>query len=1601
MANKVIANLEVVLKGKNIQVVQKDLKNTKKVMDDTAASTKKAGTEVDKYGRKIKGTAGISSNSTKNFSKMQQNIGGNDGSGGLVRAYALLAANVFALTAAFGVLQRSAQIDQLTVSMEILSTRGGTSIDILSKKIVAASGGAIDLASSFRQVSLASSAGLNTAEIEGLTRVARGAAISLGRDLPDALDRIFRGAIKLEPEILDEIGLFVRVDEASRNYAQQLGRTVSSLSQVDKRQAFLNAILEQGTKKFDEYADAVEPDAFTKLAAALKDIAQDLTSFLNSALGPLVSFLAESRGVLSIVFVALAGSLLKQAIPALGQFTSQSAETAQMALADAQAYSKAVRQKANAQIDANLKRLRNEQKTNKAIARSAEEATQTGPKFRSRAKAAADARARLNEKGLTTSKRQKAVQEQIKVLEAAREKSKEKTVKIIDKELKLLAKEEAALEKILQTEKEIRDVKSGKRGVDPQSVAGRREASLADKALVTGALATTIGTAETAGVGEAFKVLGAESDKLKEKLNTNSKMTKAFRLGMFKLNGTVGILATGLQGLMATLMPYAIIIGAIVAVSAALFAKFATGQKELKALNSTIEDTNAITEKLNERFSKQIEIMNNLGGDSGFGTILQANIAFTKQSREVIGQIVKINKELKEFKTASNGLQNAWQAVLAAFGGGAENNAIEATSAAFKELVQAQIEAGKTDLAKVLLQDANVGEQTIAAFTGAEEASKRYSLAQQAVKQDSDLSKQTITQLFNQFSVLSKDFDATHYGMQNFTDEQKRMVLELFNSKDALQENSAALLNFEVKTEDAATAGKTFDAILKEQEIRLVSFQGALDGAGEAIGKLQQSFLVTTKVDEVVGSIESIRGSYMGLFDDLGSGVTSLNAETANDFLEKFGQQEFSKLFSPEEMSKIANIAKGELTDGFETPQAAADDLFKTLEEEFKQFQDDIITSKLELENLGKQLKTLQSASALGAQAGASIQQKVVDIATENKNIAITNQKALARTVGLEGENLATILNVIRGKTKENELTGALKQKFESLTETQKLALQNSDEAVRQKQVELTIQERLNDANEGAFGVVKENLKAQQKTLAISKELFNQEQKLVTLKQKLSAGGLGQNEILTQKQALETAEETFNMAVKEAALKTQLQVVDLEILKIRLDVLAKEDASKAAQYNALIATIGDQNSGIIGELNKGLNTALQVAGYSFADTVREGLIGGRGGGAGGIAQTMAKLSTFNKEKEIEKAEKERGMKLNAGAKLDDPEILALDAKIEALGALDSAYLKITGSMKLYAAQLSKLGPEGEASAALLNGIVTIGDGFKSMKTVLDESTSGTEKFAAVAEFASSSIGAIGDIMAANSRAQVAEIDQQIQAEKNRDGKSAESINKIKAMEKKKEMIQRKAFEQNKKIQLAQAVVNGMSAIQSGFATQPFFPVGIAMGIMATAMTAMQISAIRKQQFQGGAQETPAPQTALSVGKRSNAVDVSKRATGGELNYLRGGVTTGQNLGGAGGSFQGGAMGRKGYANGGDGIIVGERGPEVITPSAPVDITPNFALGGGTQNVNFTINAVDAAGVEDVLMNQRGNIIRMIREAANENGTMFLEEIDTQAYGSSR
>ena len=91
---------------------------------------------------------------------------------------------------------------------------------------------------------------------------------------------------------------------------------------------------------------------------------------------------------------------------------------------------------------------------------------------------------------------------------------------------------------------------------------------------------------------------------------------------------------------------------------------------------------------------------------------------------------------------------------------------------------------------------------------------------------------------------------------------------------------------------------------------------------------------------------------------------------------------------------------------------------------------------------------------------------------------------------------------------------------------------------------------------------------------------------------------------------------------------------------------------------------------------------------------------------------------------------------------------------------------------------------------------------------------------------------------------------------------------------------------------------------------------------------------------------------------------------------------GFNMGNIGGSHaQGGAVSK------GRPILVGENGPELFVPNQTGQITQNARGTGnsGAVNVNFTINAVNAAGIDQLLIERRGTISRIINESVNERG----------------
>jgi hypothetical protein len=325
MADKAI--FEIIVTNKGLKINQKGVDDlgasVERTKKKTEGATKASG---DFYNTQAKGVIGTA-NSTKSFSKLAETIGG--GGGGLVGAYATLAANAFAVSAAFNVLRRASATEQVLKGLEIQGARLGVTLTNTAMSVRALTGDMLSTADAMRAVAQASAAGFSQESIESLASLARDTSVALGRDLGDALDRLIKGTTKLEPELLDELGIMTKLGEATAVYALQTGKTVNSLTSFEKRQAFLNAVLQEGEDKFAGIGKQIEADPYQKLASTFSDLIQKVLELVD-ALGAstIVKALADNVYLLGAALLYFASTISRSLLPGLYAMSSGSQETA-------------------------------------------------------------------------------------------------------------------------------------------------------------------------------------------------------------------------------------------------------------------------------------------------------------------------------------------------------------------------------------------------------------------------------------------------------------------------------------------------------------------------------------------------------------------------------------------------------------------------------------------------------------------------------------------------------------------------------------------------------------------------------------------------------------------------------------------------------------------------------------------------------------------------------------------------------------------------------------------------------------------------------------------------------------------------------------------------------------------------------------------------------------------------------------------------------------------------------------------------------------------------------------------------------------------------
>ena len=1603
MANQeIVIRLRVDDKG-NLKVATKQAEKLSKSTDKAARSTERLQKSRDKYNRTEKGVAQISSNSTKNFSKMQQSIGGEGGgSGGLVRAYALLAANVFALTAAFGVLSRASQVEVLIESIERLEVVSGKSVTAVGRDLQASSRGALDFASSLRSVSLASSAGFNSDQIQELGEVATNASVALGRNLADGLDRIFRGVIKVEPELLDEIGLFVRVNEAATKYAARLGIAATDLTEFQKRQAFANEAITQGQQKFSVFSD-IDPAPLDRLSASLIDLSQSALSLITGVVNPILEFVLNNTTLLIGAFGGIVFALLKQVVPALGTFGLNAQKAAEQARKNVVA----VQERIKAQMQETIQQqIREKEEMLKTAQAARELATE---KRKAAESGLGGAEAKLQGKKLGRAKTEGGAADAAEAKADALERSRRTTTEArIDAEQAALRAEAQANREILGIKAEIAALEKGQAGDAAKTSLMRQAANKADIVAMRASKVATIGNiAANRGLKAAFAELTVQ-------IKAAAAAQGQFVIGSRAMNVAVISIKGSLALLSAAFTKFTGVIGIIILILSFLPAIFKSVMKmtgmataATEEFNTTYEKSDEIVEKFASKLQQAAETMSDMemSGTKIGEAILAENTAISEAGEALVDTRAALNNVVAERGAFGNFFTDMFGATLADE----------------KQFLQDLIAQGKLSSEALAALEAGGTDISGLSKINAERKSRDDALKREAVR-------------LNEIKKIRKDIaDGTIKGTNNQIKSFKRIAeLEELNKKSAkFRADQTEKIN--KLSKDLLVGGRDFfegggedtgvtNAIAISTQQATASakagenLKSAIAGTRDAADELNKSFITKTVVDKPLVSLIQLRDA----LDESRAKSDELLVSTEE-------REETIKAIRNGENAVIDLLSKEKRTivqDEKTTQQEILDILAEATQQYFTQ---QLILGRnkkliTEIGNQQKIFKNIAKESAEGIELQSILNQRKLSLDRQilqtNRDLAVQGAQITESQFDqlLKAEEQGTLLEELKGTEAErNRIIKAI---------AEQRALEIKEQEIALSQLNSILQRDIDRFNLSL------------KTVAAQEKLNKTLDETATLRAKAENVARGRGQQLSKGKELQLEIESFNRSadlvdqrlqteVSIAKLRAEMMtnelavaqtIANIRLNQMALEIRAREDSTAAdlalaeraekmantqlnltdftAQMNANIEQLGTAVGNSARQMLLNLQDLTGIFKLPEDDVAAMGRnLGEQIAARSGEAAAQAAKEARSRLVEEGIAAIERGDQEGAGRISEEisqfDENFNIDGTLTKLGELKLGFTGAAAAVSQMAQKFEAFGPEGKVAAALGNFSATA---LASFSTFTDGQLE--DKIAAAGQL----IGGIASILSASSEKRIAAVDAEIKAEQKKDGKSKESLQKIKQLEATKEQMEKKAFERNKKMQMAQAAIMTASAIVGALGSPPY---GTAAIIIASAIGAMglaQLALISRTQYEGGgateAASTPEP-TNIAMGSRGNEVNVANQANRGELAYLRGDAGVGNVS-----NFRPAAAGRKGYAMGSEGVVVGERGPEVITPSMPIDITPNDKIGGGTTNVNFTIHAVDAAGLEQTIQSQRGNIIGMIREAANGYGENFLEQVDVDTLDTT-
>jgi nitrogen fixation protein FixH len=208
---------------------------------------------------------------------------------------AAVTASIMALRKAWDLMELGAKAEQQKQAFKNLAASLGMSADKIIEDLRRMSGETLSTSQIMEKASQAMILGIDPTKLSKMMEISRASARAFGKDVGFMFESIAIGVGRQSKLILDNLGIIVSAGDAYEKYAKTLGKSTKELTEMERKQAFLNATLEAGERILQQIdtSTMTNLEKMQKLKAGWLDMAEKIGQALWHVLGFIQGFMNQ------------------------------------------------------------------------------------------------------------------------------------------------------------------------------------------------------------------------------------------------------------------------------------------------------------------------------------------------------------------------------------------------------------------------------------------------------------------------------------------------------------------------------------------------------------------------------------------------------------------------------------------------------------------------------------------------------------------------------------------------------------------------------------------------------------------------------------------------------------------------------------------------------------------------------------------------------------------------------------------------------------------------------------------------------------------------------------------------------------------------------------------------------------------------------------------------------------------------------------------------------------------------------------------------------------------------------------------------------------